>query len=232
MAAFTKKRSMSFPRTVLIGNNAIDDVVDVCRNLQFGKNGVIVTGDDTYKAAGKRVEDLISEVHEIVTVKTENATMENLEIVEAAAREHKASFLLAVGGGSKIDISKMAANNLNIPFISIPTSVAHDGIASDRASLKSENGSSSVSAVSPIGIIADTKVISDAPYKYLAAGCADVIANLTALMDWELAHKNKGEEISSSACIVAKHAADDIIANSKAIKPGCEESVWLVLKPI
>jgi len=232
MADFTKNKSMEFPRIVDIGHDAIDNVFDICQTLQFGKNGLIVTGADTYKAAGKRVEDLVSERRNIVTTLTGNATYENLAKVEEAAKEHKASFILAVGGGSKIDVSKMAASNLNIPFISIPTSVAHDGIASDRASIKSEKESNSVGAVSPIAIIADTKVINDAPYRYLAAGCADVISNLTALRDWELANKIKNEEISSSAVLIARYAAEEIINNCKIIKPGQEESVWFLLKPI
>ena len=232
MADFTKNKSMEFPRIVDIGHDAIDNVPDICRDLQFGRNGLIVTGADTYKAAGKRVEDLVSQKHDVATVLTGNATYENISIVENTAREQKASFLLAVGGGSKIDISKMVAKNLNVPFLSIPTSVSHDGIASNRASIKSENVSRSVDAVSPIGIVADTKVISEAPYRYLAAGCADVISNLTALGDWDLANRILGEDISSSATIIAKYAAEEIISCSKLIKPELEESVWVVLKPI
>ncbi len=223
---------MDFPRTVLIGHDVIDQVSDVCRSLQFGKNGVMVTGSDTYKAAGKRVEDLVSERHDVREVITGNATLENLNQIKGAAIDHDASFLLAVGGGSKIDLSKMAAKDLNIPFLSIPTSVAHDGIASDRASMKSKTGSQSVNAVSPIGIIADTKVINDAPFKYLAAGCADVISNLTALEDWEFANRMRGEDISSSAFLISKYAADNLIANSRSIRPNFEESVWFVLRPI
>lgn len=232
MTAFTKTRSMDFPRTVLIGHDVIDQTADVCRSLQFGKNGVLVTGADTYKAAGKRVEDLVSERHNIREVLTGNATLENLQGIEDAAKEHDASFILAVGGGSKIDLSKMAAKNLGIPFLCIPTSVAHDGIASDRASMKSEVGSSSVNAVSPIGIIADTRVICDAPFRYLASGCADVISNLTALKDWEFANRMRGESMSTSAVLLSKYAADNIIANSKSIRPNFEESVWVVLRPI
>ncbi|MDR0508336.1 MAG: iron-containing alcohol dehydrogenase, partial [Candidatus Methanoplasma sp.] len=149
MADFTKNKSMEFPRIVDIGHDAIDNTPKVCAALQFGKNGLIVTGTKTYNAVGKKVEDLVSERYEMSTIHTGNATYENLAKVEEAAKEHKASFLLAVGGGSKIDISKMVASNLKIPFISIPTSVAHDGIASDRASLKSEKKSTSVGAVSP-----------------------------------------------------------------------------------
>jgi len=232
MADFTKNKSMEFPRIVDIGHDAIDNVSSICQTLHFGRNGLIVTGAESRKAAGKKVEDLMSERRDMSTVLTGNATHENLATVEQAARELKASFILAVGGGSKIDLSKMVASNLNIPFLSIPTSVAHDGIASDRASIKSEKESRSVSAVSPIGIIADTKVINDAPYRYLAAGCADVISNLTALWDWDFANRMQGEEMSSSAVIISRYAAEEIVSNCKFIKPGFEESVWFVLKPI
>ncbi|MCL2296511.1 MAG: NAD(P)-dependent glycerol-1-phosphate dehydrogenase [Methanomassiliicoccaceae archaeon] len=232
MADFTKNKSMEFPRIVDIGHDAIDNTPKVCNALQFGKNGLIVTGTKTYEAVGKKIEDLVSEKYETSTVHTGNATNDNLKRVEDAAKEHKASFLLAVGGGSKIDISKMVASNLNIPFISIPTSVAHDGIASDRASIKSEKKSMSVSAVSPTGIIADTRVINEAPYRYLAAGCADVISNLTALTDWDFANRMQGEEISSSAVLISRYAAEEIISNCEIIKPGIEKSVWFVLKPI
>ncbi len=223
---------MEFPRNVRLGHNAIEEVADLCRELQFGSSGLIVTGEETYKAAGKTVEDLASQRHDISTILTGNATKENLEEVKKAAAEHKASFLLAVGGGSKIDISKMAAKDLNIPFISIPTSVAHDGIASDRASLKSNNTSTSVNAVSPIAIIADTAVINEAPYRYLAAGCADVISNLTALEDWDLSNRITGEDLSSSSVIISRYAAEELISNCRNIKPGLEESVWFVMKPI
>jgi len=223
---------MEFPRVVDIGHDAIDHVADICSTLKFGKNGLMVTGTESYKAAGIKVEDLVSENHDVIPFFTGNTTSENLKKLERAARKQKASFLLAVGGGSKIDLAKMAAKNLDIPFLSIPTSVAHDGIASDRASIKSEKGAFSVDAVSPIGIIADTKVINEAPYRYLAAGCADVISNLTALADWEFANRITGEDISSSAAIIARYASEEILANCHIIKPGLEESVWLVLKPI
>ncbi|MDR3074654.1 MAG: iron-containing alcohol dehydrogenase, partial [Candidatus Methanoplasma sp.] len=223
---------MDFPRTVLIGHEVMEQVADVCRSLQFGNNGALITGPETYKAAGNKVEDVMSEKYDMLTVFTGNATRANLDDVEEAVKEHKASFLLAVGGGSKIDIAKVVAKDMGIPFVSIPTSVSHDGIASDRASLKHSKGSRSVSAVSPTGIIADTKVIIDAPFRYLAAGCADVISNLTALGDWNFANRIAGEVISSSAYAISKYAAEDIIFNSKLIKPGLEESAWVVMRPI
>lgn len=223
---------MEFPRNVLIGHNVIDQTAEVCDSLHFGKSGLIVTGKDTYRAAGKHVEGLVSEKYDIQVITTGNASVPNVMEVETIAKENKATFLLAVGGGSKIDICKMVAKDLNIPFVSIPTSVAHDGIASDRASLKSDDGSLSINAVSPTGIVADTKVINEAPFRYLASGCADVISNLTALEDWRFANRMRSEEISSSAFMISQFAAENIMENSRSIRPNFEESVWFVLRPI
>jgi glycerol-1-phosphate dehydrogenase [NAD(P)+] len=110
--------------------------------------------------------------------------------------------------------------------------VAHDGICSDRASFKNENGSNtSIQAVPPIAILADTEVIVKAPYRYLASGCADVISNFSALNDWDFARKIKDEEFSTSAYALSKYSAEAILHYAPNIRPGLEESVWYVLKP-
>lgn len=229
---FTKAKAMEFPRSVLIGHDVLLQTADMCDSLQFGRNGLIVTGSNTYRAAGKTVEDLMSEKYDMQVALTENATLANVDLVRGIAGECDADFILAVGGGSKIDISKMIAKDLGIPFVSIPTSVAHDGIASDRASLKSDMGPKSVEAVSPIGIVADTRIINEAPFRYLASGCADVISNLTAIKDWEFAKRIRNEEFSSSAYSLSKYAAENIMENCQLIKPNMEESVWMTMRPI
>jgi glycerol-1-phosphate dehydrogenase [NAD(P)+] len=42
----------------------------------------------------------------------------------------------------------------------------------------------------------------------------------------------RNEELSSSAFFLAKYAADILIDNCQHIKPGVEESVWFVMRPI
>ena len=232
MSTFNKIKSMDFPRSVLIGHDAILQAAEMCESLKFGNVGVMVTGDNTYDAAGGRILDILSERYEMHVASTGTSSMENVNAVCDMVMETKASFIMAVGGGSKIDITKMAAKMTDVPFVSVPTSISHDGIASDRASIKSDDGSKSVVAVSPTGLIADTAVISAAPYRYLAAGCADVISNLTALKDWEFARLMRNEEISSSAAILSRYAAENIIENCSLIKPGFEESAWLVMRPV
>lgn len=233
MGEFRKAKNMEFPRSVRIGHDKILESGEICSDLQFTGPGAIITGGSTYKAAGRTVEELVAdEGYEVHVIETDAATSENVDDATEICGECGCRFIMAVGGGSKIDIAKIVASRLDVPFVSIPTSVSHDGVASDRASLKTDNGAKSVLAASPMGIIADSAIINKAPYRYLAAGCADVISNLTALMDWEFAVRMRNEEYSSSGYYISKFAADNIIESAGLIKPHFEESVWLVMRPI
>lgn len=232
MDVFDKAKKMEFPRTILMGHDVIDRLPEMCESFRFDRSGLIVTGENTYDAAGKRVEDIMSEKYDIHVLKTGNATLDNLEKVKSVIRETRSKFILAVGGGSKIDLSKIAADDMRLSFISVPTNAAHDGIASGRASLKMEAGPQSIAASSPLGVLADTEIICKSPYRYLASGCADVISNLTALKDWEFAHRLRNEEFSRSAYSLSEYSAETIMENSELIRPELEESVWVALRPI
>ena len=228
---FTKVKMVEFPRNIVAGHDVLGTVCDMCKDLHTGRVGTVITGSKTMDAAARDVIGFM-DGYDIDVCTVGDATTANVEKAIAQIREFGSSFVLAVGGGSKIDTAKVVCNEMNLPFISIPTSAAHDGIASNRASLKSSTGSKSVASASPMGIIADTGVIAKAPYRLLASGCADVISNLTAIKDWDFARRLKGESFSRSAYSFSMFAAENILDSSELIKPGMEESVWMAIKSI
>jgi len=230
---FTKAKEMCMPRNVIVGHGVLPKVAEVCRNLISGKDIVMVTGSDTYKVAGRETESILTdEGYNISVFKAGNANLDTVEEVVSLTKEFGAEAIIAVGGGTKIDIGKMAAKKTGRPVISIPTSASHDGIASGRASLKSNDGPSSVDAVVPLAVIADTTVIVRSPYRLLASGCADVISNKSALLDWEFARRLKGEEFSTYAHTLSLYSAESIIEKAALIRPNFEESVWIAVKPM
>lgn len=231
MNDFLKAKIVEFPRNIMAGHGVLEQVKDLCTNIHAGHTGTIISGNATMKAAGNAVLDYL-QGYDVDTCIVGDATAENVEKVERQVIEFGSEFILAVGGGSKIDTAKIVSKDLNLPFISIPTSAAHDGIASNRASLKSSTGSRSIASASPMGVIADTEVIFKAPYRLLASGCADVISNLTALKDWDFARRLRNVDFSRSAYSLSMFAAESILDSSELIKPGVEESVWLAIKPI
>jgi glycerol-1-phosphate dehydrogenase [NAD(P)+] len=224
---------MVFPRVVLVGHGVIDDLPETCRQFDFPETGAVVTGPRTAELAGNRAAELLNrEGFRATTIQAHVATEAEVDRVAHEARTAGARFLVGVGGGSKIDITKVVAARLRIPFLSLPTSAAHDGISSPRASLHGNPNVVSTTAAVPIGVIADTGVIVQAPFRLLASGCADVISNTTAVLDWKLAVRLRSEEYSSTAAALAEYAAQEIIDHADVIKPNLEESVWIAIRPI
>ncbi len=230
---FTKVKWVQLPREIYGGHRVIEKIGEMCSRLGLRGIAGMVTGAKTYSVAGKTVEEILSEKYEVQNITVGQASKENLDKVENFLKEIRANFVVGVGGGSKIDLAKKASYDLGIPFISVPTTASHDGIASPRATIKNDDGISlSLNAAMPVGIVADTSVILTAPYRYLAAGVGDLVGNTTAIRDWELAHKLRNEDFSSSAYELSKYAAQSVISSVDYIKPGIEDSVWMVLKPL
>ncbi len=231
--SFSKSKSMELPRKVVIGHDALLQVVEVCDDLNLGKTALIVVDENTKKIAGDAVRDLLADggysVHDVVI---NEADMHSIEDVEKAAIEVKAGFLLGVGGGRPIDVAKCASTNVRLPFISVPTAASHDGIVSSRASVKADGGRKSIVAQSPMAVVMDTYVISRAPHRLLAAGCGDIISNSTAVKDWLLARNLKNEYYSSYAASLSEMTAQILIESAESIKPKLEESAWFVAKAL
>jgi glycerol-1-phosphate dehydrogenase [NAD(P)+] len=231
MDRFTKSKTMIFPREILVGHNTTSQIVGLCDRIGRGRSVLIVADKKTKKLSGDEIRKILTKADYQVSIQLVTAPSVNeVNRIINYSHKNKIDLLLGVGGGSVIDITKLAAFEANKPFISIPTSAAHDGIASPRASLKHSKGSVSKTAVSPLAILADTKIIHKAPYRMLASGCADVLSNISAVRDWELAHRLKGEEFSSHAAVLAKTAAQLLIENAADIRTYSEDSVWYAVK--
>lgn len=221
---------------MLVGHGVLDDLAGLSDDLGLaGGRVLVVTGPHTRALAGDRaVEILRKNGYEVRETSVDGATMRNVQAAEQAAREIGAVGVFGVGGGSVIDVAKLAAYRLDVPFVSVPTAASHDGITSPRASIREADSgpSGSQEASAPMAIVADTAVIVKAPYRMLAAGCADALSNGTAVLDWKLAHRLKGEEYSSFAAVLAQTASDLIMENARNIKPGIEDSAWVVVKSL
>jgi len=227
---FSKSKLMEFPRDVIVGHGVIKDIGKLCERINMEGKVAVVDGPVTKKLAGDAVINALKHDYDVDEIIVKNATMNEVRRVLRWVKKNNINFVVAVGGGGVIDIAKLASYKAKISFISVPTAASHDGIASPRASIKQKGNSLSKEARSPIAILADTEIISKAPYRMLASGCADVISNLTAILDWELAARLKGEYYSSFASSLAKTSAELLIENAKFIKPGIEEAIWIAVK--
>jgi glycerol-1-phosphate dehydrogenase [NAD(P)+] len=231
--SFSKSKSMELPRKVVIGHDALLQVVEVCDDLKMGKTVLIVADENTKKIAGDAVRDLLTDGgYSVQDSIISEADMGSIAEVKSVAAEINADFLMGVGGGRPIDVAKCASTDAKLPFLSVPTAASHDGIVSSRASVKADGGRKSILAQSPMAVVMDTYVISRAPHKLLAAGCGDIISNSTAVKDWLLARNLKNEFYSSYAASLSEMTAQILIERAESIKPKLEESAWFVAKAL
>ena len=224
-------RKIQMPREVYIDPGIIKDTGDICKSLHLEKKFLIVTGSHTFDVGAKPViESLEKGNMDYDVIKVNKASSESITEVEELITPD--TTVLGIGGGKVIDVAKMSSYNKGVYFVSMPTTASHDGIVSPMASIKNPNTSISATAHSPIAVIADSEVIAQSPFRLLAAGCADLIANFTAIKDWELAHRLKNAPFSESAAalsIMSAHLITDNIAN---IKPNLEPSARIVMKSL
>lgn len=117
-------------------------------------------------------------------------------------------FVLGFGGGRALDVGKCVARQTSGIFVSMPTHPSHDGIASPVAVLKDARGvSQSVAGVMPTGVLVDLGLLARASERTVAAGTGDLISNLSAIADWQLAEEDTGERVDDYALLLADQSA-------------------------
>jgi len=109
--------------------------------------------------------------------------------------------IYGVGGGSVIDVAKYVAYKLNLPFVSIPTSLANDGFASPFSVINlGQDGTMTLCANTPLAVVVDIDLVKseDAGYqRRIRSGIGDLLSNLTAVLDWQLADQKNKERYDS-----------------------------------
>ena len=221
------------PRNVVVGHDALAQVPEVIADLHLAGRPLVVTSPTPHEVAGEQVvADLAEMGAEPKVVEVDETGFAAVEDVAETARAAEAGYLLGIGGGKAIDVAKSASDDLDVPFVSIPTAASHDGIVSGRSSIPEGDTRHSVAADPPVAVIADTGVLADAPWELTTAGCADIISNYTAVADWRLANRLKDVHYSRYAGALSEMTAEMLVENADSIRPGLEESSWIVVKAL
>jgi glycerol-1-phosphate dehydrogenase [NAD(P)+] len=224
---------MQLPREVIVGKGTLNRIPEVVKRLGLSGKALVMSDSKCYDVAGRAVSGFLEEsglAVDFLLVKT--MTIKDVLAIEDQIKELKPQVLFGVGGGTIIDAAKVSSGSQNIPFISVPTTVSHDGIASPLASIKGSDKPYSILAQAPLAIIADTEVIAQAPWRFVISGCGDVIAKLTAVKDWKLSHQEKNEYYGEYAASLALMSAKLVIENADLIVYRADEGLRVLLEAL
>lgn len=119
--------------------------------------------------------------------------------------------IVGIGGGKVLDVAKYIAFLADLPFVSVPTSTAHDGFASSGCSLYINGHRTSVHARMPYGIIVDTAVIKESPERFIYSGLGDIVSKITAVYDWLFEEEKGVTRVDDLAVMIAKKSVNSIV---------------------
>ncbi len=163
----------------------------------FGENRILVLyGKRKSKEFGKLVESIVGKPHsDIICV-------------------------VSVGGGSIIDKGKFLAKNMGAHFVSIPTLISSDGIASP---IGVKYGRSFYIEL-PFGVIVDIDIVGNAPRWSILAGTGDLLSDLSASIDWDRFKEKSSEPYSFISSLICKSSALSMLNFNPFKNP--ESLVW------
>ncbi len=127
--------------------------------------------------------------------------------------------LVGIGGGRTLDVAKYAASLSGLPMVAVATSLAHDGIASPVASLEDAHAGrkSSFGVQMPIAVMVDLDYVRRSEPAMRRSGIGDTISNLSAIADWRLAERERGEAVDGVAVTFARTAATSLVHREDGI---------------
>ncbi|MEO0114495.1 MAG: iron-containing alcohol dehydrogenase family protein [candidate division WOR-3 bacterium] len=204
-------RNIAIPLFLEIEAGILKRISEVLRknNLYF-QSPLIVADRNTFKVAA---ESMVSKqvAGQMDYIIIHSNTIAEVKRVRTRIQSRSADVVIGVGGGKVIDVAKFAASEEGVNFLSVPTAPSHDGIASPVAVINTPDGLMRYGAKMPLGVIVDLAVIKQAPLQTIYSGFGDLISNITAVEDWNIATQLGKDRFDSFAAYLATTAAQVIM---------------------
>lgn len=156
---------------------------------------LLVADGNTYRAAGERIERLLSErVAKKVVFPAAPIVIPNEDSVERVVSSLlDTDLILGVGSGVIQDLCKYISKTQGVPYMVVATAPSMDGYASDGAAMIMGGMKVTYPSGLPLAIVADPDVMATAPMEMIRAGFGDIVGKYSALCDWELSSLVTGE---------------------------------------
>lgn len=216
---------------IRIGSGLVHQVGAILRENGFPRKLLLVADRNTLKAADGILESLDGfEVQTYIYDTLRVATMEDVRRVERYF--DRVDGVLAVGTGSIHDPSRMACARHHKPLCLFGTAPSMDGFASYSAPIVDGNFKTTHPAKCPEVIIADTKILAQAPAELKSAGFGDMVSKYIALIDWQVSHLLTGEHYCQRVADLTREAVDRLMSMADQITLPDEEAAGAVFESL
>ncbi len=220
-------------KNILCGSGVVGQLPDIIND--FGAKKVFVLSDiNTYKAAGQRVCDILSESGIKFTnyVLNKDKPEPDEKTVGSVIMHYDAEcdIIVAVGSGVINDTGKLLATVADKPYVIAGTAPSMDGYASATSSMTRDGLKTSLATKSADVIIGDTDIMKDAPEHMLKAGLGDMLAKYVSICEWRIANLLLGEYYCEKIADLVRVALDKCVRNADGLLRRDEKAVEAVFE--
>ncbi|HYI24703.1 MAG TPA: iron-containing alcohol dehydrogenase, partial [Thermomicrobiales bacterium] len=185
----------SITRHVVVAPDGMIAAGSLIPTLYPDRPVVVVADETTWRLAGKPTSDiLVAAGHPIldpvVFPATPTLRPDTRHVAAIRAKLEAAGqpvLPVAAGSGSINDLTKRAAHEAGLPYISVATAPSMDGYTASGAALIDKGVKQTFACDAPIAVIADLDVLCAAPAAMIASGYGDLLGKVTAGADWIVA---------------------------------------------
>jgi glycerol-1-phosphate dehydrogenase [NAD(P)+] len=210
-------RMVGTPLTIDIGPGAVAGLAPLLadRRISSGGHVAVVVGPGLGEEIAASLRPQLANA-EILTVA--DGGVEDASQLASKLRAGFYDALVAIGGGRTIDVGKYAASLSGLPMVSVATSLAHDGLASPVASLEDRGHKNSYGVQMPIAVVVDLDYVRRSEPSMRRSGIGDTVSNLSAIADWRLAGRERGEPVDGVAITFARTAATSVLLRTDGVE--------------
>lgn len=171
---------------VIIGENSCSSLPLITENYS---SILLVADKNTYRVCGEAVYNIINDkISGVLVYQTKGILVPDEEAISLLEKKVTSEVDLIIGVGSGVinDLCKIVSFKKGLRYFIVATAPSMDGYASRGSALILDGMKVTLNADVPKAIIADTKVLANAPYEMIQAGYGDIIGKYSCLNDWRL----------------------------------------------
>ena len=218
---------------VIIGKDVLGSLTDICEKYQ---NILLVSDQNTYKVCGKEVAKILGDkITTSIMFETGDAPLiPNEDAIAAIHAKYVdgVDLILGVGSGVINDLCKIVSFERKLPYYIVATAPSMDGYASVGSALILKGMKVTLNAAPPKAIIADTKVLKDAPMDMIQAGYGDIIGKYSCLNDWKLSALINDEYFCQKVYDITYEMADKVKGLAEGVVKRDEDAVGALMEAL
>lgn len=216
-----------------VGSGILGKAAKILSESHFPKRILMVADVNSFRVTKGLYEQLLEAGFTVELRVYEDTRVADMTAVEELqVLLHRVDGCLSVGSGSVNDICRLSSFRENKQFAIFATAPSMDGFASDSAPITSGNFKLTYPCRQPRIIMADTKILAEAPTELKAAGFGDVIAKYIAIADWRVANLLHGDYYCERVGQFVRDAVAKMVALADKVPERNEEAAGAIMEAL